>query len=150
MPLLGVVIGIPTILFAFQTLFESEEQRKMAFEYARTHAITVITDADPEKVRKRVGQGTKVIDTECVEGVVYTKYGASELALMQPDGKAQLCNKSESITYKEYFGDYGLRCIHGSLYIKQLASRRYGGSTTLLYDHRTGKPQRCEKEIKDY
>ncbi|MCZ4310303.1 hypothetical protein AB6D66_00980 [Vibrio pomeroyi] len=145
MPLLGVVVGIPTILFAFQNLFESEEQRKKEFEYARTHAITIITDADPEKVRKRAGQGIKVIETECVEGIVYTKYGAIELALMQPNGNAQKCNKSDSITYKEYFGDYGLRCIHGSLYIKQLASRRYGGSTTLLYDHRTGKPQRCEK-----
>ncbi|CAH7376714.1 hypothetical protein VCRA2110O2_30007 [Vibrio crassostreae] len=145
MPLLGVVVGISTILFAFQTEFESEEKSKKAFEYARTHAITVITDAEPEKIGKRPDQGTKVIDSDCVEGIVYTKYGASELALMQPVCTALLCNKSESITNKEYFGDYGLRCIHGSLYIKQFLTRRYAGSTTLLYDHRTGKPLSCGK-----
>ncbi|MBD1559901.1 hypothetical protein HC752_23540 [Vibrio sp. S9_S30] len=141
----GLFIALVVGGYALHSMHEDEIRERQRKELARKTVVQTPTELDklpplPAGEEKR----RHLLGAECVQGVYYTMFRYREIPMVDPNGKAKLCNQRGSLTYQDYFGDYDLRCINEVLYLNQTLSRRYGGGPVALYDSETGLPKSCD------
>ncbi|EPR7484139.1 TPA: hypothetical protein ACGSTL_001436 [Vibrio parahaemolyticus] len=138
----GLALAVLLGGYTLHNLNEDEIRENQRKEIARTTVVELQTELE----RLPAGESTNhhSLEAECVQGIYFTKYRYREIPLIGPDGKAELCDQRDSLTYKDFFGDYSLRCINDVLYLNESKSIRYGGGPVALYDSETGFPKSCD------